>query len=75
MSLLAEIIYKEGFSSFANDTFDQYVEKLNSINFSDVDSFPMTTKGRSILYYTMSLLIFPSDNPNDERRRKLNESL
>ncbi len=75
MSLLAEIIQKEDIVSFDKDIFDKYIERLNGINFSDVESFPMTTKGKNIIYYTMSLAVFPSDDPNDERRRKLKDVL
>lgn len=71
MMLLAEIIQKDGIGSFGKETFDKYVEKLTSINFADVESFPMSTNGKSSLYYTMSLAVFPSNDPNDERRNKL----
>lgn len=73
MNLLAEIMQRENLCSFEKDTFDTYVEKLNSINFSDVETFPMTTKGKNILYYTMSLAVFPSSNQDDGRNRKLQE--
>lgn len=75
MNLLAEIIQKEDIGSFDKDTFDKYIERLKSIDFSDVEAFPMTTKGKSILCYTMSLAVFPSDDPNDERRKKMRELL
>ena len=73
MNLLAEIIQKDNISSFDKDTFDRYVEKIKNISFADVELYPMTTKGKNILYYTMSLAVFPSDDPNDERKKKLQE--
>lgn len=73
MSLLAEIIQKDKISSFDKNTFAQYVTALKHIDFSDVEAYPMTTKGKNILYYTMCLAVFPSDDLNDERRRKLQE--
>ena len=73
MSLLAEIIQKDKISSFDKNTFDQYVAKLKDIDFKDVEIYPMTTKGKNILYYTMWLAVFPSDDSNDERKRKLQE--
>lgn len=73
MNLLADIIQKDGVNSFDKDTFDTYVLKLKNINFSDVEMYPMSTKGKNILYCTMSLAIYPSDNLNDERRMKLQE--
>ena len=54
-------------------TFDQYATALKHIDFTDVETYPMTNKGKSILYYTMCLAVFPSDDSNDERRQKLQE--
>lgn len=71
MRLLAEIIQKDGIGSFGKDTFDKYVAKLTSINFADVESYPMSTNGKICLYYMMSLAVFPSNDPKDERRYKL----
>ena len=73
MSLLAEIIQKENITSFDKDTFDGYVQKLKDIKFDDIETYPMTTKGKNILYNTISLAVFPSDDPNDERKKKLQE--
>lgn len=73
MNLLAEIIQKENINSFDKNTFDQYIAKLNNIDFADIEVYPMSTKGKIILYNTMSLAVFPSDDPNDERRIKLQE--
>ena len=73
MSLLSEIMLKENLTSFGKDTFEPYVERLNGIDLSDVELYPMTTKGKNILYCTMSLTVFPTDNLDDERRRKLQE--
>ena len=73
MSLLAEIIQKENITSFDKDTFDEYVNKLKDIRFDEIEKYPMTTKGKSILYNTMSLAVFPSDDPDDERKKRLLE--
>lgn len=73
MSLLAEIIRKDNIISFDKDSFDKYVTKLKTIDFSDVETYPMSTNGKSILYCAMSLAVFPSEDPNDERRKKLLE--
>ena len=73
MSLLAEIIQKENITSFDKDTFDGYVKKLKDIKYEDIESYPMTTKGKNILYNTMSLAVFPTDDLNDERKKKLQE--
>lgn len=73
MNLLAEIMVKDKVVSFENDTFDKYVEKLKGIDFTNVEMYPMTTRGKNILYLTMSLSIFPALDSNDERRLKLEE--
>ena len=73
MGLLFVIIQKDKISSFDKNTFDQYVAKLKDIDFTDVEIYPMTTKGKNILYYTMWLAVFPSDNSNDEIKWKLQE--
>ncbi len=75
MNLLAEIIKRNNISSFENGTFDASVEKLVGIDFSDLETYPMTTRGKNILYLTMSLTVFPSANPNDQRNIKLQELL
>ena len=75
MNLLAEIIQKDNINSFDKDTFDQYIAKLNNIDFADVEAYPMSTRGKNILYFTMSLAVFPSNDPNDERKMKLHELL
>ena len=73
MSLLAEIVQKDNVNSFEDGTFDKYAEKLTGIDFSNVEMYPMTTKGKNILYLTMSLAVFPSEDSNDERNIKLKE--
>lgn len=73
MNLLAEIIQKDNIRSFEKGTFEGYVEKLKCINFIDIETYPMTTRGKNILYYTMSLAVFPSDNKDDERIKKIQE--
>ena len=75
MSLLAEIIKKNSISSFENETFDASIEKLVGIDFSDLETYPMTTRGKNILYLMMSLTVFPSADSNDERNKKLQELL
>ena len=50
-----------------------YIQKILSIKFSDVEKFPMSTKGRNILYFTMSLSVFPDASDTDDKRLKLEE--
>lgn len=71
MQLLVEILKRTGITSFDTDTFNQYIEPLVNINFGDTTQFPMSTKGKRILFYTMSLAVFPPSDNEDERISKL----
>lgn len=69
--LLVEIIKRENLTSFHSNTFDKYVSLLDNISFDDTNHFPMSTKGRKILYLTMSMKVFPPADKNDKRLAKL----
>lgn len=69
--LMVEIINRKHFSSFNSDTFIDYVSSLKGIDFGDTNLYPMSTKGKRVLYLTMSLAIFPASDEKDERIAKL----
>ena len=71
LSLLVEILKRESLLFFDRDTFNNYINKLDNINFGDVTLFPMTTKGKKIAYLTMSLAVFPPSEPSDKRKMEL----
>lgn len=73
LNLLVEILKRNKIDIFNSNTFVPYIEKLQFIDFSDTEKFPMSTKGRNILYLTMSLNVFPALGNNDERITKLQE--
>ena len=73
LNLLVEILKRNKIDTFNSNTFVPYIEKLQFIDFSDTEKFPMSTKGRNILYLTMSLNVFPALGNNDERITKLQE--
>ena len=73
LNLLVEILRRNQIDTFDSDTFVSYIQKIQSISFSDSEKFPMSTKGRNILYLTMSLKTFPPTSHNDERVIKLKE--
>lgn len=75
LSLLADIIEFDSINSFDKNTFDKYINKLDGINFSDINYFPMTTRGKKILYLTMSLAVFPESHTSDSRQKELSELL
>ena len=75
LSLLADILKIDSINSFDKNTFDKYIDKLQNINFGDINYFPMTTRGKKILYLTMSLAIFPQRNTSDSRQKDLDDLL
>lgn len=69
--LMVEIVYREHLSSFNSETFIGYVSSLKNIQFGDTNMYPMSTKGKRILYLSMSLAVFPAIDNTDERISKL----
>lgn len=73
LRLLVEILKKESIQVFNNESFVPYVKRIVDIQFDNTDKYPMSTKGRSILSFTMSLAVFPPESIDDERMLKLKE--
>lgn len=73
LRLLVEILSKESILVFDNESFVPYLKRITDIQFDNTDKFPMSTRGRYILYLTLSLAVFPADSPNDERVSRLRE--
>lgn len=71
LSLLVDILRKDKLCHFDKDTFIPYISKLLGINFDDIALYPMSTKGRKIIYLTMSLAVFPSIDISDSRNAQL----
>jgi DGQHR domain-containing protein len=70
LKIMVDIIKFENILSFDNTTFLKYLEKANHIDISNVTLFPMSTKGKNILYTTLSLEIYqilPDVTLKDER--------
>lgn len=61
MKLLREIIDRYGINSFYKGCFDHYVSNISKLPLSDVNEFPMTTKGKKIMYNAMYVEIFHKD--------------
>lgn len=57
----ADILERNAINDLDKDTFPSYIAKIAFLNLSDNVLFPMTTKGRKILYYSMFIEIFPND--------------
>lgn len=66
--------YPEEFETIVCVT-GQYREMLDQVLriFDVKPDYAMTTRGKSILYLTMSLAVFPANDQSDERNRKLQE--
>lgn len=71
LRLLTEILEHENLQVFNSDTFTPYIMKLKGIPFGDTERFPMTTKGRNVLYLTMSIELYQPINSTDSRVTKL----
>lgn len=57
------------------ETYQLFLEKVNNIDFYNNERYPYTSKSRKIFYYDLSLNIWPPQNNQDERLKKLQESL
>ena len=59
---------------FGKNAFDKYVNKFADLQLHDTNQFPMTTRGKKILYYSIFIKVFPDDASIEEKQREL-ESL
>lgn len=71
LRLLIDILEHDNLQIFNNNTFTPYIIKLKGIPFGDTERFPMTTKGRNILYLTMSIELYQPTDSKDSRVTKL----
>ena len=62
---MVEILREEKITSFNVDTFDSYLSCIGNLDFSDTSMFPMSTKGKRILYLRLSLGIYPNQKNAD----------
>ena len=59
MKLLSDILQDcPKCDTFSIQIFLPYIEKLKGINFSDVETYPIATKGKTVLYATMHTATF-----------------
>lgn len=75
LKILADILKYEKITTFDNNVFTKYIERAKNLNFTDTAIFPMSTKGKNILYLSMSIKIFPTipnvSLDNDDRDQNL----
>ena len=71
MMIMSDILERNSISVFNSDTFVPYVSRLGVLNVANSIEFPMTTKGRKILYDSMFILLFPNDKSVVEKTIEL----
>jgi DGQHR domain-containing protein len=73
--ILAEIENEE--DKFAVSFYEHYLNQAKELDFKNQKIFPFSTKGRNILYLSLSLRMWNSTDPNsiDDRQLRLNELL
>lgn len=58
LRILADILTSYNITEFTTTTFDSYISRLADIQFENQEQFPITTKGRLIVYDAMKQKIF-----------------
>lgn len=60
---------------FSTESYQKYLMRAKSINLSDMKRYPFANKTKNVLYFDISLNIWPTDKGDDERIEKLNKLL
>lgn len=74
MKILKDVLSIDSNMEFKKNAFDKYVNKFADLQLHDTNQFPMTTRGKKILYYSIFIKVFPDDASIEEKKREL-ESL
>ena len=74
MKILKDILSSDNDIRFEKNAFDKYVEGFKDLQLDNTDQFPMTTKGKKILYNSIFVRVFPNDITVAEKLSEL-ESL
>lgn len=74
MKILKDILSSDNDIRFEKNAFDKYVERFKDLQLDNTDQFPMTTKGKKILYNSIFVRVFPNDITVAEKLSEL-ESL
>ena len=74
MKILKDILSIDNNIKFEKNAFDKYVNKFADLQLHDTNQFPMTTRGKKILYYSIFIKVFPDDASIEKKKREL-ESL
>ena len=74
MKILKDILSSDNDIRFEKNAFDKYVERFKDLQLDNTDQFPMTTKGKKILYLSLFIRVFPDDSSVEKKQKEL-ESL
>lgn len=74
MKILRDILSTDNNIRFEKGAFDKYVKLFADLKLCDTNLFPMTTKGKKILYNSIFVRVFPNDISVAEKLSEL-ESL
>lgn len=71
MNLLKDILSRNSTMAFVKGCFDEYIACIACLPLYDVNQFPMTTKGKRILYDSMFIKIFNEDPSVEDKTKEL----
>lgn len=72
LDTMVDILHYHNITQFDNTSFEPFIEKMSNIDFANTSSFPMSIKGKRLLYLSINLAIFPAIEGNDKRQEELN---
>ncbi|RYU91352.1 DGQHR domain-containing protein [Mucilaginibacter terrigena] len=77
VDILKDCSERSNLNQFSLNTtvFENFLNKAKGINILDSSRYQFTSRSKNILYYDISLLIWPPISQNDERFGKLSELL
>ena len=70
LALLVSILKHDNIPTFDQHVFMPYIEKIKMIDYSNVEKYPMSMKGKNILFSEMNSILYPLENDNDDRELK-----
>lgn len=66
LNLMSDILIKDNIKTFDTLTFRSSIDKIKDINFADLSLYPMSSKGKRILYLSMALRLYPDEKLQNE---------
>ncbi|MBC3794113.1 hypothetical protein [Spirosoma utsteinense] len=76
MKLMVDVLEKtDELSRYKSVTYEEYLKQVINIDFEDLQRYAFTSRSANVLYYDMSLSIWPAKDDKDIRIRKLKELL